>query len=232
MNFKAALMVFALFAPAAALAQTTATAAPSKPPAQQQPGTPAQPAHQPGQTAKAPTPAQDDKIDPDEEAQIRHLMDITQTAKLGDNIRVYIENQLHGAMTRALTPDELPKFMDTFNEKITADAPTSAIVDAQVPIYAHAFSKEDIQALITFYESPLGQRVIKALPDVSRQSEEAGMQIEQKAAMDALHSMTIEYPQLEQMMQPPSQPAQAAPAPAPAPAPSPQQKPSLTQPQK
>jgi uncharacterized protein len=230
MNFKAALIVAALFAANTAIAQTPATT-PAKPPVQQ-PATPAQPAHQPGQAATATRPPSSaDAIDPAEETEIRHLMEITQTAKLGDNIRVYIENQLHSVMGRAISPEELPKFMDSFNAKLAAGAPTTAIVDAQVPIYAHAFSKEDIEGLITFYESPLGQRVIKALPQVSQQSEEAGMQIEQKAAMDALQSMTTDYPQLNQMMASPSnQPAQAAPAPAPAPSPEP--KPSLAPPQK
>jgi len=223
MKVTAALIIGSLFIACPALAQTPATGTPPKPPAQHQPGTPAPPTHQPGQAAT--TPAGDEKIDAPEDAAIRHLMEITQTTKLGDNIRTYIENQLHSVMGRALPPDQLPKFMDTFNEKLTADAPTSAVIDATVPIYAHAFSKEDITALIQFYESPLGQRVVKALPQVSQQSEQAGMQIEQKAAMDALHAMTVEYPQLDQMMQPP---ADAAPAPekTPSPQPSPEPQPS------
>jgi hypothetical protein len=231
MNLKPALIVAALFTASTAFAQAPATGTQQKPPAPVQPGTPAQPAHQPGQTATVAKPASADAIDPAEETEIRHLMEITQTAKLGDNIRTYIQSQLRAVMGRAISPDDLPKFMDSFNAKLAAGAPTSAIEDAQVPIYAHAFSKEDIEGLITFYESPLGQRVIKALPDVSRLSEEAGMQIEQKAAMDALQSMTTDYPQLNQMMAPPpNQPAQAAPAPTPAPSPEP--KPSPAPPQK
>src|SRR5271168_1423510 len=146
MNFRAALIVAALFVANSALAQTPATT-PPKPPMQQQPATPAQPAHQPGQTATAAKPASADAIDPAEEVEIRHLMDITQTAKLGDNIRTYIQSQLRAVMGRAISPDDLPKFMDSFNTKLAAGAPTSAIVDAQIPIYAHAFSKEDIEGL-------------------------------------------------------------------------------------
>jgi len=232
MKVTAALIVGALFIVGPALAQTPATGTQEKAPAQHQPGVPAQPANQSADSAKTPPPAADEKIDPAEVAAIHHLMDITQTTKLGDNIRTYIENQLRSVMGRALPPDQLPKFMDTFNEKITSDAPTTAVIDATVPIYAHAFSKDDITALIQFYESPLGQRVVKALPQVSQQSEQAGMQIEQKAAMDALHAMTVEYPQLEQMLQPP---ADAEPAPdksSPAPQPTPEPKPSVAPPQK
>ena len=233
MKVMAALIVGALSIAGSALAQTPAAPTQQKTPAQHQPGVAAPPAAQPPGPAKTPAPAADVKVDPAEEAAIRHLMDITQTTKLGDNIRLYIENQLRTVMARALPADQVPKFMDTFNEKISADAPTSAVIDASVPIYARAFSKEDIDALIQFYESPLGQRVVKALPQVSQQSEQAGMQIEQKAAMDALHAMTIEYPQLEQMMQPPPD-AEAAPdkspAPQPAPQASPEPKPSLAPP--
>ena len=80
---------------------------------------------------------------------------------------------------------------------------------------------EDIQGMTKFYESPLGQRMVKEMPDVSRESQTAGMQMDQKVAMDVLRSMSAEYPQLKQMLPPdPSKPAPAhiaAPSLAPAP---------------
>ena len=214
MRFLTGILAAVVLAGGSALAQTPAGA--PKAPA---PGAPPQPptASAPP-SAPAPPPALE-KADPAKEAAIRHLMDLTQTSKLGDNIANYISGQVRSVMGRTLQkPEDLQKFMDAFTQKFTAAAPSSAVTDAQIPVYSHFFSMEDIEALIKFYESPLGQRVVKTLPQVAQQTQQAGMQIDQKAAIEVLRSMSIEYPELKQML--PPEPG-AAPPPGPAPAPGP-----------
>lgn len=188
-------------------------AAPSTPPkpAQHMPGTAAPaaaPSHAPGQASAAAGPAE--KIDPAKEAAIRHLMDITETSKLGDNIAAYLTNQIRDGMKSEMTPENLSKFMDTFNQKFSATSPGPTVIDAMVPIYAKAFSMEDIQSLTQFYESPLGQRMVKALPEVVQQSQSAGIQIEQASALKVLRSMADEYPELKQFL--PAENGQGGPA--------------------
>src|SRR5271170_7119943 len=77
-----------------ALAQAPAA---GTPPAQHQPGT-AAPAHPSSQETTKTAPADkgesSDKVSPAKEAAIRHLMEITQTSKLGDNIATYISGQV------------------------------------------------------------------------------------------------------------------------------------------
>lgn len=236
MKFRTALIAAAIFAAGPALAQTSPTGTPPLRPAQHQPGEPAQPAHvAPAQPARVQTPAPpatNEKIDPAKEAAIRHLMDITETAKLGDNITAFITNQVRSVMSRTIESENLDKFMDTFSQKFGASAPSSAVTDAMVPIYARAFSMEDIQGLVQFYESPLGRRVVKALPDVMQESQNAGAEIDRKAAIGVLRGMSAEYPELSKILPPEDgQPAPApgsnaapekAPAPAPTPSPAPQ----------
>lgn len=193
----------ALCVAAPAFAQSTNPTTPSKP-AQHQPGTTAPsaaPSHAPGQTA-APSAEPAEKIDPAKDAAIRHLMDITQTAKLGDNIATYLTGQVRDGVKSAIPPENLSKFMDTFSQKFAATAPGPTVTDAMVPIYAKAFSMEDIQSLTQFYESPLGQRMVKTLPDVVQQSQAAGIQIEQASALKILRSMADDYPELKQMLPP------------------------------
>lgn len=223
MRMRAALIAAALFVAVPALAQTPAPSTQQKPPAPRPlsaPVAPAPPATrpptQPGTKAPTPPPsAGDNKVDPAKEAAIRHLMDVTQTSKLGENISEYITNQVRSVMSRAIQPDNLAKFMDTFNQKLAASAPPTAVSDAAIPIYARAFSMEDIEGLTKFYESPLGQRVIKTLPQVSQDTQQTGVEIEQKAAMNVLQAMSTDYPELKQMLQ------QQTPSPAPSPGPTP-----------
>ncbi len=221
MKARTALIAAAFFAASPLLAQTPSTSAPPKTPAHQ-PGVPAQSTNAPAQAAKPTSPDVADQVDPAKEAAIRHLMDLTQTSKMGDGLSAYVTNQVRQVLSEAMPPDRLAKLMDGFSQKMVTAAPASAVTDAAVPIYARAFSMEDIQAISQFYESPVGQRVVKALPQVARESEELGVQMEQKGAMNVLQEMSTEYPELKQMLKPQENDADApdkTPAPAPKPAP-------------
>ena len=174
---------------------------------------------QPGQPAAATPVVPSEKLDPAKDAAIRHLLEITGVSKEGEDIAAGWTDRVHTGMSRAIPPDQLPKFMETFTAKFNASAPPSAITDAMVAIYARHFSIEDIQGVTKFYESPLGQRMVKEMSDVSRESQTVGLQMDQKIVMQVLWSMADEYPQLKQML--PPDPSKPAPAPAPSAAPAP-----------
>jgi len=196
---KTALIAMSLLFSGAAMAQTT-TPAPTPKPTPHQPGVAAQsPAATQAPAAKAPS----GKIDPAKEAAIRRLMEITQSSKLGDNIDAFISNQVQAGVSHALAADKVPQFMTAFNQKLAASAPPSAVTAAMVPIYDKMLSLEDIQGLNQFYESPLGQRTLKALPMIVRETEEMGTQMQQKAALAVLQTMSDEYPELKPMLAPP-----------------------------
>ncbi len=203
MRSRIALIAAALLAGSPLLAQTPVTA-PPKPPAHQ-PGVPAaRPASPPADSQSATPGAAADKIDPAKEAAIRHLMDLTQTSKMGEDLNAYVTKQVREALGQALTPDRLAKFMQTFGQKLDAATPSGAITDAIVPVYARAFSMDDIVALNQFYESPLGQRLVKTLPQVSQESQRLGVKIEQSGALSVLQDMSSDYPELKSMLGPPS----------------------------
>jgi uncharacterized protein len=208
MKLGIALIAAALLTASPLLAQTPPGAAQQKPAPTQ-----------PGQTAAIAPAAAPEKLDPAKDAAIRHLLDITGESKEGQNISTGMTNQVHTVMGRSIPPDQLPKFMDTFTAKFNAGAPPKAVTDAMVAIYARHFSLEDIQAMTKFYESPVGQQMVKEMPDVSRESQTAGMQMDQKVAMQVLWGMEDDYPQLKQIL--PPDPSKPAPAPAPSLAPAP-----------
>jgi hypothetical protein len=213
MRFSIGILAAAALIAGPVLAQTPA-------PAPHQPGVlPPSRLTNPAGTDPSQPPALE-KPDPAKEAAIRHLMDITQTSKLGENITGAITAQVRQVMGRSIQkPEDLQKFMDAFSQKFNAEAPPSAVTDAEIPVYSHYFSMEDIQGLIKFYESPLGQRVVKTLPQVAQQTQQAGVQLDQKAALDVLRSMSTDYPELKQLL-PPEQGAAPTPGPGPGAGPS------------
>jgi hypothetical protein len=166
-------------------------------------------------------------------------MDVTETAKMGDIIAKDINSQVRSAMSRAITGDRLQKFMDDFSQKFTAAAPSSYVAENTVAVYARHFSMEDIEGLTKFYESPVGQRVLKSLPEAQQEAFSSGQQLDQQAAMKVLRGLSEDYAELKRMLppdpakpevKPAGPPAVTAPAnPAPAPA-SPPDRPAKTMP--
>lgn len=196
MRFTILAIAAALCMAGPALAQTPSSNLPQAPAAHHN-----ETANAPSQKAEsAPAAAPAAKMDPAKEAAIRHLMDITNTAKLGDNMAEYISNQVRTYMSRSLDATTLPKFMDTFNQKFSQSAPSKSVTDAMVPIYDHAFSKQEIDGLVQFYESPLGQHVVQVLPQVLQESQDAAAKMDQEAALNVLRGMSNDYPQLKQML--------------------------------
>ncbi len=225
MKLRTALIMAAFLAAGPVLAQSSTPPATDAKPAQHQPGTPGAS----GQSAApAPSTAPVEKLDPAKETAIRHLLDLTEISKMGDNISAGIAHEVQSAVGRGLQQDQLSKFMETFTQRFTEAAPPSKVTDAIVPIYAKHFTMEDIQGLTKFYESPLGQKLVKQMPDVVQESQNVGVQMDQTVAIKVLRGMQDDYPVLKQMLPPdPNAPAPAAPAPAPgdsgaAPAPPPQ----------
>jgi len=226
MKTRSALIAAALLIAGPALAQAPAGQNPAPPNAPQQPAAPAQPA----QPAAPAGPANAEQpIDAEKKAAIVQLMQLTQESKLGDGVTQFITTRVRATVSRSLQPDRLPKFMDGFSQKFAASNVPSSVDDAVIRIYARNFSTEDIRGLIQFYQSPLGQRAVKALPDVQRQSEAAGLEIGRNAAIGVLNAMSDEYPEIKAMLQPPApapaggaKPAVTPAAPSPAPAAPPQ----------
>ena len=200
MNFRFTAIAAGLFLAGSALAQIA-----PRPPAHVQPGGPPASAASPQPSAApaaAPAPV---KVDPAKEKAIRQLMDITGTGKLGNNMTEVVAEQVKSAMSRRLPADRLDKFMTDFNQKLNAKSPASQVDEAQVPIYAQHFSLDELQGMIQFYQSPVGQQMVKQLPDVLQQSQVQGAAIERKAALDTLKDMSNDYPELKSMLGPPEQ---------------------------
>ncbi len=64
-----------------------------------------------------------------------------------------------------------------------------------VPIYDKYLTAEDLQGLLEYYRSPLGQRMLKVLPEVTRESQAAGFALGQKAAQATMDELKTEFPE-------------------------------------
>lgn len=219
MKLRTALIAAVLFAAGPALAQAPAGNAPQKP-AQHAPGVAAAPAPS-NSTAAAPAAAE--KPDPAKEKAIRHLMTLNGTDKLGQEITDSLTNQVKQALSRTLAPDRMDKFMADFNQKLALRAPAAHTDEALIAGYSSRFSTQEIEGLSQFYDSPLGQKMEKEMPQLMREAQMTGITLQRDAAISTLRDMTGDYPEIKQLLPPEeAQPGTPASAPAPAPEAAPQ----------
>lgn len=69
--------------------------------------------------------------------------------------------------THANVPEE-------FWSEFTVEVSSSKMTDLYIPIYAKYYTDSDIDELIKFYKSPIGQKTLKVMPNLIKESMEAG----------------------------------------------------------
>lgn len=74
------------------------------------------------------------------------------------------------------TPEQLAK-VDALADETFRDFPIDEMVDAMVPIYQRHLTKTDLEAVITFYKSSAGQKILKEQPAMMAEGMQAGQDI-------------------------------------------------------
>lgn len=139
----------------------------------------------PAQASGAKTDVVKTPVDPEKEKSIRKLLEMTGAAKVG----VQVSKQLIASMRQSIpsVPDE---FWTEFAKKIKPED----FVDLIIPIYDKHFLKEDIDSMIAFYASPVGQKFVAALPMITQESMQAGEQWGQAKGEEAVRELQKRYP--------------------------------------
>lgn len=74
--------------------------------------------------------------------------------------------------------------------QIEFDASLPALYDKLVKVYAETYTKEDIKAMIAFYETPVGKKMGEKAGEIAEKSQAAGMEWGQ-----SLQGMMMKYMQ-------------------------------------
>jgi hypothetical protein len=131
-------------------------------------------------TAPPPKVSSDTATPPEDAAKekdVRKLLELTGSAKLG----VQIMDQMMGQLQKTM-PNVPAEFWDEFKK----EADVNQLIELIVPVYMKHFSREDLRDLIAFYESPVGRKLTAALPQIAQESmavgRQWGMELGQKIA--------------------------------------------------
>lgn len=121
--------------------------------------------------AAAPALAQDEPAD---EAIIRQLIAVTESAKLLDDVYTQVDAMMAASMAealggRAVTPEQQALF-DEMRERVIAIFRESmnwaALEPMMIDIYRKSFTRKEAQGMLDFYKSDAGRAVIAKMPVV------------------------------------------------------------------
>lgn len=124
-----------------------------------------------------PLPARASDVDPALERDIRTLLALTGTQAL-------MSQMLDQMMANFAT---MPGMTDSLARELRAEMRVEELEGEVVAIYARHFTREDIAALVAFYQSPVGKKLVAEQPVILQESMAAG----QAWGMQAAQRVTL-----------------------------------------
>ena len=122
---------------------------------------------------------------------IQKYLDTVHTRALLDN--------MFGAMTQAMhrnvhdmvakqpnLPADFESRMDKMMDDILKDFPVDDYLEVMIPVYQKHLSKGDVDALVAFYSTPTGQKILKELPAITTEAMQATTPLTQKLMWKAM----------------------------------------------
>ena len=86
------------------------------------------------------------------------------------------------------TPAQLAE-VDDFAQKLFQGMPIDEMVDAMVPIYQRHLTREDIDSIMAFYSSPVGQKLQQEQPAMMQEGMKAGGEIGRRRLQAMMQQM-------------------------------------------
>jgi hypothetical protein len=145
---------------------------------------------------------QKSQIDPSKEAGIRRMMSLTHFDLLIEQTMNGMEGTIKTSMTNALPPgDYRDKLVDLFIKKFHSNLRTKELADRAIPVYDKHYSSSDIKELIRFYGTPVGQKLLKELPAVSAELQQAGSAWGEDVGKQTMMEVLAEHPDLAKALE-------------------------------
>jgi hypothetical protein len=99
------------------------------------------------------------------------------------SIRDLMHDQL--MKDKGSVPADFDSRMRKMTDDLAKSMPVDEITQAMIPSYQKHFTHGDIEAMNTFYASPVGQKVLQELPAVTQEGMQAAMPIMSKYLSDS-----------------------------------------------
>jgi|SRR5580704_1702921 hypothetical protein len=115
-----------------------------------------------------------------------------------DNMSSHVRQRLKERLEKqaSVSPEEEDRAIK-MEADIFENLPIDEIINAMIPIYQRHLTKGDIEGLVAFYSTPTGQKLLKELPEISKEGMQVAIPIAQKLVRDAERRVDEELAQMQ-----------------------------------
>jgi hypothetical protein len=123
-------------------------------------------------------------------------MELTGAKNLGSELtKAGLEQFRSSVMESQPDNPRARQFVEAFEARFHKHFDANELNEAAVAIYDKYLSEGDLKGLLEYYNSPLGQRMLKVLPELTRETQDAGYTLGQKAVEQSMEDLRAEYPE-------------------------------------
>ena len=121
---------------------------------------------------------QTDANAPASKADVEKFLDAMHTRammkSMMDAVTVQMHKMVHEQVLKQpnLPPDSEER-LNKLTDSIYKEMPVDELVDVMIPVYQKHFTKGDMDALVAFYSSPTGEKMVKEMPAIMSESMQA-----------------------------------------------------------
>jgi hypothetical protein len=144
---------------------------------------------------------QSDANAPASKADVERFLDAMQTRDMMKNMMAVMQTQMRRIVHQQMQKQtNLPADAEERLNKTTDDMlktfPYDEFIEAIIPVYQKHLTKGDVDALVTFYSSPTGAKMLKDMPPMT-ESMQAASGVMQKMMADATRRVNDEIAQMQ-----------------------------------
>jgi hypothetical protein len=144
-------------------------------------------------------------IDPEKAAIIRQLVQGTSAEGLKKQLLSLMKIMESGIVRQ--NPGYPAAYADEFAKKFASHLKESDLEQLSMPVYAKTFTVEELKQLLAFRQSPVGQKLAAAQPEILNETAQASMRYAQQLVPEINRELAAEHPdwkkQLDETMTPP-----------------------------
>lgn len=136
--------------------------------------------------------------------QIQKLFDVMQIREQSHRMMDSIQKQMQAMSTQTIrmrypqiTAAQIAR-ANSITEESLKQVPLDAILDDMIPIYQKHLSQNDVDAMIVFYSSPTGKKLMQEMPAITEEAMQMSYQHMQKQIDDVLRRVDQSMKQSEQ----------------------------------
>ena len=136
------------------------------------------------------------------EADIRHLLEVTNAGALAIQTMSEMETSMKPLISNALPEGEYrDKLVGLFFDKFHSKINPQQLIELIIPVYSKYYSDDEIKQLTELYGTPLGHKMILVTPKIMAESQEAGGKWGRELGRQCMMEVLAEHPEFIKSME-------------------------------